>query len=51
VVLAAAGGRAAEAFRAVADHIVEEAIPPSAMAGCSARMLDAAVSALDNAGL
>lgn len=44
-------GPAAEAFRAIADHIVEEAIPPSAMAGCSARMLDAAVAALDDANL
>ena len=42
-------GRAAEAFQALADRIVDEAIPPSAMAGCSARMLDAAVAALDKA--
>ena len=42
---------AVDAFRAIANRIVDEAIPPSAMAGCSARMLDAAVSALDNAGL
>jgi len=42
-------GRAAEAFQAIADRIVDEAIPPSAMAGCSARMLDAAVAALDKA--
>ena len=40
-------GPAAEAFRAIADHIVAEAVPPAAMAGCSARMLDAAVAALD----
>jgi len=40
-------GPAAEAFRALAAHIVEEAVPPAAMAGCSARMLDAAVAALD----
>ena len=40
-------GPAAEAFRAIADHIVEEAVPLTAMAGCSARMLDAAVAALD----
>ncbi len=40
-------GPAAEAFRAIAAHIVEEAVPPAAMAGCSARMLDAAVAALD----
>jgi ATP-binding protein involved in chromosome partitioning len=44
-------GAAADAFRAIADHIVDEAIPPSAMAGCSARMLDAAVAALDDANL
>jgi ATP-binding protein involved in chromosome partitioning len=40
-------GPAADAFRAIADHIVEEAVPQAAMAGCSARMLDAAVAALD----
>ena len=40
-------GPAAEAFRAIADLIVTEAVPPVAMAGCSARMLDAAVAALD----
>ena len=40
-------GPAAEAFRAIAQLIVDEAVPPVAMAGCSARMLDAAVAALD----
>jgi ATP-binding protein involved in chromosome partitioning len=40
-------GPAAEAFRALADVIVDEAVPPVAMAGCSARMLDAAIAALD----
>jgi ATP-binding protein involved in chromosome partitioning len=40
-------GPAAEAFRAIADHILTEAIPPAELAGCSARMLDAAVAALD----
>ncbi|MGQ0615647.1 MAG: Mrp/NBP35 family ATP-binding protein [Acidimicrobiia bacterium] len=40
-------GPAAEAFRALATRIVEEAVPPVAMAGCSARMLEAAVAALD----
>jgi ATP-binding protein involved in chromosome partitioning len=40
-------GPAAQAFRAIAGHIVDEAVPPAAMAGCSARMLDAAVAALD----
>jgi ATP-binding protein involved in chromosome partitioning len=42
-------GPAAEAFRAIAARIVEEAVPPPEMAGCSARMLDAAVAALDAA--
>jgi ATP-binding protein involved in chromosome partitioning len=42
-------GPAADAFRAIADRIVEEAVPPVAMAGCSARMLEAAVRALDAA--
>jgi ATP-binding protein involved in chromosome partitioning len=40
-------GPAAAAFGAIADRIVEEAVPPVAMAGCSARMLDAMVKALD----
>jgi ATP-binding protein involved in chromosome partitioning len=40
-------GAAADAFRSIADRIVTEAIPPTEMAGCSARMLDAAVAALD----
>jgi ATP-binding protein involved in chromosome partitioning len=40
-------GPAAEAFRAVVDRLVDEYVPPVAMAGCSARMLDAAVAALD----
>ncbi len=40
-------GPAAETFRAIAARIVEEAVPPVAMAGCSARMLEAAVAALD----
>jgi ATP-binding protein involved in chromosome partitioning len=39
---------AAEAFRAIAAHIVEEAVPPVEMAGCSARMLEAALRALDD---
>jgi ATP-binding protein involved in chromosome partitioning len=42
-------GPAAEAFRAIADVILTEAIPPADMAGCSARMLEAAVAALDAA--
>jgi ATP-binding protein involved in chromosome partitioning len=40
-------GPASEAFRAIADRILTEAIPPAEMAGCSARMLEAAVAALD----
>ncbi|HEV7719739.1 MAG TPA: P-loop NTPase [Iamia sp.] len=40
-------GAAAEAFRALAEVVVTEAVPPVAMAGCTARMLDAAVAALD----
>jgi len=38
---------AAESFRAIVASIVEEHVPPVEMAGCSARMLDAAVAALD----
>jgi len=45
--IALGDGPAAEAFRALATRIVEEAVPPVEMAGCSARMLDAAVAALD----
>ncbi|MGY6499837.1 MAG: Mrp/NBP35 family ATP-binding protein [Acidimicrobiales bacterium] len=44
-------GPAAEAFRALAARVVEEAIPPVEMAGCSARMLDAASAALDELDL
>ena len=44
-------GPTGEAFRALADVVVNEAVPQADMAGCSARMLDAAVSALDDAGL
>ncbi len=44
-------GPAAEAFRALAEVVVTEAVPLADMAGCSARMLDAAVAALDDAGL
>lgn len=38
---------AAEALREIARAIAEEHIPPIEMAGCSARMLDAAAAALD----
>jgi ATP-binding protein involved in chromosome partitioning len=44
-------GPAAEAFRALADTVLEEAVPPVEMAGCSARMLDAAAAALDDLDL
>ena len=40
-------GAAAEAFRSVARTLSQEHVPPVEMAGCSARMLDAAVAALD----
>jgi ATP-binding protein involved in chromosome partitioning len=40
-------GAAADAFRAIAERLLTDAIPPAEMAGCSARMLDAAVAALD----
>ncbi|MDH3753526.1 MAG: Mrp/NBP35 family ATP-binding protein [Acidimicrobiia bacterium] len=40
-------GPAAEAFARIIDTIVDEAVPPVEMAGCSARMLDAAMAALD----
>jgi len=45
--IALGSGPAAEAFRAIATLIADEAVPPVEMAGCSARMLDAAVAALD----
>jgi ATP-binding protein involved in chromosome partitioning len=41
-------GPAADAFRAIAERIVTEAVPPPMMAGCSARMLDAAMAAFDD---
>ncbi len=40
-------GPAAEAFRAIADRVLDEAVPLPELAGCSARMLDAAAAALD----
>ncbi len=40
-------GPAGKAFREIGDRLVEEYLPPTAMAGCSARMLEAAVAALD----
>jgi ATP-binding protein involved in chromosome partitioning len=40
-------GPAAEALRAIVDTIVEEAIPPMEMAGCTARLLEAAQASID----
>jgi ATP-binding protein involved in chromosome partitioning len=40
-------GPAALAFREIAARILEEAVPPPVMAGCSARILERAVAALD----
>ncbi|MCY4508535.1 MAG: hypothetical protein OXG35_16505 [Acidobacteria bacterium] len=40
-------GPAAEAFESAAGALSSEHVPPVEMAGCSARMLDAAVAALD----
>jgi len=47
--VALASGPAADAFRHIADLLVDELVPPVEMAGCSARMLDAALAALDAA--
>jgi len=38
---------AAQAFRDIAERLVTEAVPPAELAGCSARMLELAVAALD----
>ena len=43
-------GPAAEAFARIAQRIVEEISPPVEMAGCSARMLQHALAALDASG-
>lgn len=40
-------GPAAEAFQAIVATIVDEAIPPLEMAGCTARLLDAARASID----
>jgi ATP-binding protein involved in chromosome partitioning len=40
-------GPAAQAFRDIADLLADSLAPPVAMAGCSARMLSAALAALD----
>jgi hypothetical protein len=42
---------AAEGYQAIVELLVTEAAPPLDMAGCSARLLDAASIALDEAGL
>jgi len=42
-------GPAADALRTLATRIVDEIAPPVSMAGCTARMLDAALAALDAA--
>ncbi len=39
-------GPAAEALQAIVDTIVEEAVPPLEMAGCSARILEAAQASI-----
>jgi ATP-binding protein involved in chromosome partitioning len=41
-------GPAADAFTEVLDLLVEEAVPPADLAGCSARLLEAATAALDD---
>ena len=42
-------GPAAEAFAAIVTRLVDEAIPPTEMAGCSARLFSAMTEALDQA--
>jgi ATP-binding protein involved in chromosome partitioning len=39
-------GAAAEAFRSIVKRLVDDAVPPASMAGCSARMLARAEAAL-----
>ena len=43
-------GPAADAFADIAERIVTDVSPPVEMAGCSARMLDDAIAALDASG-
>lgn len=43
-------GPAAAAFSAIAERVVTEVSPPVEMAGCSARMLEHAIAALDASG-
>ncbi len=40
-------GPAAEALRAIVETIVDEAIPPMEMAGCTARLLESAQASID----
>ncbi|MCY3578934.1 MAG: hypothetical protein OXH53_16640, partial [bacterium] len=47
VVLDGTPGPAADAFRAIADRLLEE-VPPVDMAGCTARIFEAAEQALAN---
>jgi len=42
-------GEASATIRAITDRLVTELAPPISMSGCSARMLDAALAALDAA--
>jgi ATP-binding protein involved in chromosome partitioning len=42
-------GPAAEAFNEIVDHIVAEAVPPTEMAGCSARIVEAVQAAMSDA--
>jgi ATP-binding protein involved in chromosome partitioning len=44
------GGPAATAFRAIADRLVTETVPPVSMLGCSARLLDVVEAALGPRG-
>ncbi len=44
-------GSVAQVLRSIAATIADEYIPPTEMAGCSARMLDAAIAALDEADI
>ena len=48
--VALGAGPAAEAFHAIAGRIVDEAIPPVDMAGCTARLLDSVEAALGPKG-
>ncbi|MGI9118645.1 MAG: Mrp/NBP35 family ATP-binding protein [Acidimicrobiales bacterium] len=50
VPVALGDGPAADAFRAIARRIVDEAIPPVDMAGCTARLLDNVEAALGPKG-